>query len=184
MAGLVPLCRYHRSGDAGWWLQSGRISHLPGIRLVQAETWRGVPKGHGKSSVINNLFLVPSFVFPHFGVLFNLFWCSIISLYFFVVSIFVSSDHYFAPPGEGGHSPHDWLCTRVQKKKRRKGVFFSHTASSTFSLMLFKKGCFFLLHRTLGVSARASKSDILFSCLWGQGHKSVFAIIWKDITIS
>ena len=47
----------------------------------------------------------------------------------------------------GGHSSYDWLRTRVQKK-RRKGMLFSHTASSTFSL---KKGCFFILHRTLGV---------------------------------
>ena len=36
-------------------------------------------------------------------------------------------------PG-GGHSQHDWLRTRVQKK-RRKGIIFSYQASSTFSLI-------------------------------------------------
>ena len=30
----------------------------------------------------------------------------------------------------GVHSPHDWLRTRVHKK-RRKGLFFRHTAAST-----------------------------------------------------
>ena len=38
----------------------------------------------------------------------------------------------------GGHSQHDWLRTRVQKKCR-KGIIFSYKASSTFSL---KRGVF------------------------------------------
>ena len=61
--------------------------------------------------------------------------------------LFISSSPVPGGGGGGGHSSYDWLRTRVQKK-RRKGMLFSHTASSTFSL---KYGCFFILHRTLGV---------------------------------
>ena len=30
----------------------------------------------------------------------------------------------------GGHSPHDWLCTRVHKKRRKGYFFFLHMTSS------------------------------------------------------
>ena len=47
----------------------------------------------------------------------------------------------------GVHSPHDWLHTRVHKK-RRKGYFFRHTEAST---SFAKRGYFLLLYRNLGV---------------------------------
>ena len=57
----------------------------------------------------------------------------------------------------GVHSPHDWLRTRVQKK-RRKGVFFRHRRRRRFP---YKRGVFFILHRTLGVPV-AKMLDTLF----------------------
>ena len=44
----------------------------------------------------------------------------------------------YARRPRGGYSQHDWLRTRVQKK-RRKGIIFSYTAASKFSL---KRGVF------------------------------------------
>ena len=34
--------------------------------------------------------------------------------------------------GKGGHSPHDWLCTRVHKKHQKTCVFFRHKALTYF----------------------------------------------------
>ena len=50
-------------------------------------------------------------------------------------------------------------------KKRRKGVFFSHTAASTFSL---KKGCLFILHRTLGVPRDKMLETLIQNAILGD----------------
>ena len=54
----------------------------------------------------------------------------------------------FQGGGGGGHSPHDWLRTRVNKKASKGCVFQPYGVVDVF----FKKGYFFILHRTLGVT--------------------------------
>ena len=66
--------------------------------------------------------------------------------------------------GGGGHSPHDWLRTRVQKK-RRNGVFYQ--PYGVVDVFLKKGGVFFILHRTLGVTRNKMLETLIQNAILG-----------------
>ena len=66
--------------------------------------------------------------------------------------------------GGGGHSPHDWLRTRVQKKSIERVCFSAIRRRRRFP---FKKGCFFILHRTLGVPRNKMLETLIHNAILG-----------------